>query len=364
MYNGYLEISGGEISGNTAEKGAGIYWESRNKAYLTGGSIINNTTTEGNGGGVYVADYGKVYVGGDIRITDNGNGNLYLDDNCIYHACGQDGVPNQPLTSNARIGISASDVEELISADGSGFREGDFRQMYSDSNQYFIRSVYDAEDEDHVYKLYINSWGHKDARYPRVKTVSVRNQDMLQDAILDYDKQIITLKVFKDNQEALKSAKLGSLISYTCDKDIYTIYGADEARDLTKAQEYKIISDNGTYVMLITQVEWVCREHKDEDGDCICDVCNAFSGAAIGKYDAQTKAATVFVAETGTYTLVFADYEDDQLAHADIVECTLEEGIHVVPQKDTSFTLASGDKVMLWKDFECCAPICEAFMVK
>lgn len=366
MYNGYLEISGGEISGNTAEKGAGVYWESRNKAYLIGGSIINNNATEGKGG-VYVEDWGgKVYVGGDIHITGNGNGNLYLDGACIYNACGQDGAPNKPLTSDARIGISASDIEELISADESGFREGDFRQMYSDSNQYFIRSVYDAEDKDHVHKLYINTWGHESARYPRVKTVSVKNNDVLEDAVIDYDTQIITLKVSADNRKALKSAKLGSLISYTCDKDIYSIYGADEARDLTLVQEYKVISDNGTYVMCITQVEWICSEHTDADNDGICDDCReyVFSDTKIIDYNIETREATVFVTKPGRYSLIFADYENKSLKNADIVEYDFNEGINVISQEATSFTLANGDGIMLWFDMVNFIPVCEALTLE
>ena len=366
MYDGYLEITDGEISGNTAKNGAGIYWESDNAAFLIGGKIINNNATVN--GGVYVETDGDVYVGGDVTITGNGNGNLYLYNGAgIRNACGQvAGVPNKPLSEAARIGISANEKEEIISEDDSMFGEADFDVIFSDSNGYFIRSVYDAEDEGHEHKLYINSWGHEDARYPRVKTVSVKNSDMIESATIDYDEQIITLKVSANNKEALRSAALTNLISYTCDKDIYSIYGADEARDLTKAQEYKIISDNGTYVMVIVQVEWICSEHTDADNDGICDDCReyVFSDTTIIDYNAETREATVFITKPGRYSLIFADYENESLKNADIVEYVFNEGINVIPQEVASFTLANDDKVMLWYDMVNLIPICESLTLE
>jgi predicted outer membrane repeat protein len=365
MYDGYLDITGGEISGNTAKNGAGIYWESDNAAFLIGGKIINNNAIVN--GGVYVETNGDVYVGGDVTITGNGNGNLYLYNGaCISNACGQDGAPNNPLSESARIGISATDKEELISKDDSMFGEADFDVIFSDSNGYFIRSVYDAEDEGHEHKLYINSWGHEDARYPRVKTVSVKNSDMIESATIDYDEQIITLKVSANNKEALRSAALTNLISYTCDKDIYYIDGADKNRDLTTVQKYKTMSDNGTYVMVIVQVEWICSEHTDADNDYVCDDCKeyVFSDTTIIDYNAETKETTVLVTKPGRYSLIFADYENETLKNVDIVEYDFAEGINVVPQKVTSFALASGDKVMLWYDMINLVPICEALTIK
>ena len=41
-----------------------------------------------------------------------------------------------------------------------------------------------------------------------------------------------------------------------------------------------------------------------------------------------------------------------------------EEGINIIPQRNTSFILAGGDKVMLWHDKTSLAPLCEALTVK
>jgi hypothetical protein len=113
-------------------------------------------------------------------------------------------------------------------------------------------------------------------------------------------------------------------------------------------------------------LSWICKEHTDEDGDCICDLCEdfAFSKTTIGGYDAESKQATVFVEKAGKYSLVFADYENEKLANVDIVEYEFKEGINVVTQEDVSFALGSGDKVMLWSDMIHFVPICDALTVK
>jgi hypothetical protein len=131
-------------------------------------------------------------------------------------------------------------------------------------------------------------------------------------------------------------------------------------------QEYKIISDNGTYVMCIVEVEWICSEHADADNDGICDDCReyVFSDTTIIDYNAQTLEATVFVTKPGRYSLIFADYENESLKNVDIVEYDFKEGINVIPQEIISFTLASGDKVMLRYDMINIVPVCEALTIK
>ena len=253
--NGYLYLESGEIRDNEAPNGAGVYWNSRNAAYLTGGKISGNTASE-HGGGIYVSDYGKVYLGGDIHIVGNKNGNMYLseEDANIYNAAGQDGAPNKPLTGDAEIYIRAAVVEEEISGENSKFNEGDFRVMFSDSSSYFIRSAYDVNGGNHSHKLYINTWSHADARYPRVKTVSVKNSDLLAYVIFDKDSQTITLVAYNTKRNFFERIALSDLIECTYDKDTYYLYNAEFTRDLRETQEYKIMSDNGTYVMCTVNV--------------------------------------------------------------------------------------------------------------
>ena len=250
VYNGYLYVEDGEIIDNDAANGAGIHWNSDNAAYLTGGKIKGNYASD-KGGGVYVSTNGEVYLGGDVQITDNSYGNLYLAGSSanIYNACGQDGAPDKPLADGAKIGITSSKIEEEISTSDSKFDEGDFRYMYSDVDRYFIRSVYDENSDDYPYKLYFNTWGHPDARYPRVKSISVKDSNLLADAILDYDTQTITLVAHNTRKNFFERVALSDLVECTYDKDIYYLYQMDYMRDLRELQEYKIMSDNGTYVI-------------------------------------------------------------------------------------------------------------------
>ena len=152
--NGYLYVDGGEITGNTAEYGGGIYWASLNVAYYTGGKIYGNTATE-EGGGIYVDGYKDMCFGGDIQIKDNTNGNVYEDELTIYNCCGQDGSPNKPLRDGAYIGISSSEINDILTAYNSCFNVGDFEYFHSDSSSYFIRSVYNPDSKTHTYQLHI-----------------------------------------------------------------------------------------------------------------------------------------------------------------------------------------------------------------
>ncbi|MBQ2392040.1 MAG: hypothetical protein II306_09800, partial [Clostridia bacterium] len=254
--NGYLYVDGGEITGNTAEYGGGIYWDSLDAGYFTGGKIYGNTATE-KGGGMYVESYSDTYYGGDIQIFGNTNGNLYLDnpdilgDNTsqIFNACGQNGSPNKPLTDGAYIGIHVSNINKQLTGFTSRFNEGDFRYFHPDISSYFIRSVYKPNGEGNDHRLYFNTWGHEDARYPRVKSVSVKDSNLLTDAVLDYDTQTITLTAHNTRKNFFERAVLSDIIECTYDKDIYYLYQMDYMRDLREPQEYKIMSDNGTYVL-------------------------------------------------------------------------------------------------------------------
>ena len=267
--NGYLYVEDGEITGNTSDEyGGGIYWNSLNEAYLTGGKIYGNTATE-KGGGIYVDGYKEMYFGGDIQIKDNTNGNVYEDDLTIYNCCGQEGSPNNPLRDGAYIGISSSEINERLTAYTSGFNVGDFEYFHSDSSSYFIRSVYDTSGITHTYQLYINEWAHEDARYPRVKSVSVKDSELLKDVIFDYDAQIITLVADNTKKDFFKYSVLDNLIHLTYDKDIYYLDDVDAIYDLRNTTKYKIMSDNGTYVMCTVNVvpeggEWASEQEPYE----------------------------------------------------------------------------------------------------
>lgn len=374
MYNGYLYVDGGEISDNKAVDGGGVYWSSRDAGCFTGGKITGNKAS-GEGGGIYGADWGEIYLGGTAVIVDNKNAkgaesNLYLCENDvdINHTRGQaDDIPNKPLTDGANIGITSVDTYDLISGGDSCFDQGSFGYLHADDDHtYYIRSVFDADEGNNSHQLWYTAWADTNARYPRVKTVVVLNDNILNDANLDYKTQTITLKASMDVSKSLKSVRLDSLISCTFDHEGEYILDADQPRDLRIPQEYKIMSDNGTYVTCMIKVDWYCAQHKDSDGNYICDYCDEYTltDFTILNYNAQANEATVFVPEAGKYTLIFADYDGNKLENVDIVEYDFNEGINVIPQEVRSFTLANGDKVMLWYDLINLVPVCDALTIK
>ena len=79
-----------------------------------------------------------------------------------------------------------------------------------------------------------------------------------------------------------------------------------------------------------------------------------------------TKAtATVAIPTAGTYTLIFADYEETRLNNVDLVTVTAESDktVIIVPS-EIDITLGKDDKIMLWQDMTNLIPLCEAYIVK
>ncbi|MBQ2391491.1 MAG: hypothetical protein II306_06955, partial [Clostridia bacterium] len=369
--DGSIFVESGEISGNKCtENGAGIY--SDEMICISGGKITGNTAGKA-GGGVYANK--SVYLGGTAVVTGNKQAqnvesNIYLPKNSvnINHTRGQaTGIPNIPLTEGANIGITSVDTYDLISGDDSCFDQGSFGYLHADaSHTYYIRSVYDASKGNNAHQLYYNAWSDANARYPHVKSVEVKNTNILKSAELDDIQQYITLKAYKHKKTAFDNISLGSLISCEYDKDTYYIYDMDVPHNLYSGYEYKIMSDNGTYLTCKIIIEWVECSHNDSDENCICDYCGEYTLTefAITGYNAETKEATVFVPEAGKYTLIFADYEGNKLDSIDIVEHKFTEGINTVQQENKTFMLANGDKVMLWYDLINLVPVCDALTIK
>lgn len=79
---------------------------------------------------------------------------------------------------------------------------------------------------------------------------------------------------------------------------------------------------------------------------------------------ADKKSATVVLDKAGTYTIVFADYEDNRLANVETFEVTVTKPQTVRVISDKDFTLGTGDKIMLWDNLENLTPMCEAYEVK
>ncbi|MDR1429463.1 MAG: bacterial Ig-like domain-containing protein [Spirochaetaceae bacterium] len=82
-WQGKIILNGGEISGNSAESGGGVYLYDGTFT-VNSGTITNNSATDGDGGGVYFTGAGEfTLTGGEISdnsATGNGGG-VYVDQN-------------------------------------------------------------------------------------------------------------------------------------------------------------------------------------------------------------------------------------------------------------------------------------------
>ena len=368
MYNGYLYVDGGEISGNSAQNGGGIYWESRDIFCLTGGQITGNKATDG--GGVYATDWGDIYIGGNIVVNNNTNlsgsekSNFYLEESDVYlnNAANQeDEVPNKPLTAGAYIGIYSGDENFCVSDSDSRFTEKSVKYLHSDRSSMTICSQYITGNSKHLYRIYYNN--NSNVNLPYIKNVQKVNDYVISASCNSNSRTVILMADIKHREKGnFNNIALSELVRFTFNDDNTELWRFNEFRNFTIDQEYMVIGSGGTYVFYTVMFEWVCLGHEDKDGNCACDYCGEYTLTefTITDYNAETREATVFVTKPGKYSLIFADYEDTRLANVDIVEYDFKEGLNVVPQEITNFTLTSGDKVMLWYDMVDLVPVCDA----
>ena len=156
-YGGAFTMTGGEISGNTADEGGGVYVNgggtftmtggeiSGNKSYcygggvyvdndgtftMSGGEISGNTASAG--GGVFVNDNGAFTVSGNSVVS--GNTNTVGAANNVYLPNGKE-IAVDGLSAGASIGVTTettpTSVEPVTFATGAA--EGDEAYFFSDN---------------------------------------------------------------------------------------------------------------------------------------------------------------------------------------------------------------------------------------
>ena len=81
----------------------------------------------------------------------------------------------------------------------------------------------------------------------------------------------------------------------------------------------------------------------------------------------ETKTAYVVAPESGTYTVIFADYEGKKLANIEYATVTFTEetkGTALTASITKGFSLSTGDKIMLCSNMTNLVPKCEAYIVE
>ena len=382
--DGSLYITGGEISGNKAHSGAGVYWDSHNTLCVYNAEIINNTV-EYDGGGIYDGNHGKIYFGGRVILKDNvglnrnmgnygGQNNLYISGSGVrvYITNGQEeGIPVIPLDEESSIGISTLVLNTEFSKENSGLDWNDYQCFFTDFNQLYVRAIskYDYYRKNHLYYGMGIEAIQANGRIMHISNVEIKEgkTDYIHSVSCDGYRDV-SITCYLDKKAELSShTETGFLSELIKIGNSYnTLYAECEIEWDADDSDIRILYEDGTYVLGKLNLSWICKEHTDEDGDCLCDLCGdfAFLQTTIGGYNLESKEATVFVTEAGKYAVVFADYENEKLANVDIVEYEFKEGINVVPQTITNITLTSGDKVMLWYDMVNLAPVCDELTVK
>ena len=126
--SGEFNISGGEISGNTAAHAGGV-WVVSGKLGVTGGVITANESNDPEGVGVHVADGGSLELGDVAYIYDN----MYRGyQNNVFVESQQAVTFSGTLADGAKIGIIA--IENLVLTDGfttAGHTQADIAKYFS-----------------------------------------------------------------------------------------------------------------------------------------------------------------------------------------------------------------------------------------
>ncbi len=188
----------------------------------------------------------------------------------------------------------------------------------------YLNCYANASDGVTVYRAHKN----ESATQAADMKVSAKTYLSLRDNIMTYNLGEDWTKLFFDEADS-------NVPGVFVDKEFYAVY----------------IGGNNSYFQLV-----ILDENWIEDKD--------FGIINVGE---DKKSAKINLPNAGTYSVVFADYEQGQLKNIDIVPVTVTESqtgkITVNMQKQT-FSLDTDDKVLLWNNMTGITPLCEEFEVK
>lgn len=140
MHSGSLSMIDSELNGNSAGKNGGAVAasgmeEDSREFYIKDSKIIGNHST-GNGGGIYYDFPKKLELSGDVTITENSGGGVYLEDS-RYPI-----LLSDQLSGTERIGVIVNDrsysVGDIV-IEGSSLPEGALiEDFYHDGGNYCL----------------------------------------------------------------------------------------------------------------------------------------------------------------------------------------------------------------------------------
>ena len=134
-----------------------------------------------------------------------------------------------------------------------------------------------------------------------------------------------------------------------------------KTENMYEAYDETVITQNATF-----RAQWKrCEEHNFNNG--ICEHCGSPEKCKITRYSKETKTAYAVAPESGTYTVIFADYEGKKLANIEYTTVTFTEetkGTSLTASITKGFSLSTGDKIMLCSNMTNLVPKCEAYIVE
>ena len=163
----YFTMTGGEISGNSAQNGGGVHVIDSGCTFnMTGGSITGNSA-DSLGGGIYVFN-GTLNISGDVEISGNkANGaenNVHLNSGRIINVTGklgpaesEEGEDDETVApATHKIGVSMA-TAGTFTTNLNTAGEGNYQYFFSDSARYVVEAV-SATDKNA--KLATNTGAH------------------------------------------------------------------------------------------------------------------------------------------------------------------------------------------------------------
>ena len=276
-----FELKKGTISGNNAAySGGGVYVtgnSSNSGAFtMTGGTVTGNNaaSTNGSGGGVYVAIDANMTVSGDVQITDNWKNGTLNSDGSAYEK-GESGTASNlylgngktvaigtgGLTGEAKIGITTRTAPESTAENTVQFATG----APTDHAKFFTPDVtgqgYTITLPEGENNLYLSAHTH-DWEY----SVSADNQTIIakckDNTCTSSDGGSVTIskpkhEVYRDGKDATAKVTQNSWAADTVSDVTYKNYTGDET-PLSPAP-----TDAGHYIASITvggKTAWVDYE--------------------------------------------------------------------------------------------------------
>ena len=151
-------------------------------------------------------------------------------------------IPYSPLKEGARIGVNSIKDNFQMTREDSWFDWESYKYFILDEPEnHYIRTVYDGADKTDLYQLHYTLKGNSDATTPHIRTVTVKDKNLIKKASIDMVNQVITLTAYNTKKNHFNYVSLNSLISYTVSDDTDVVVGRDDICSLLTPRKSRVM---------------------------------------------------------------------------------------------------------------------------